>query len=1032
MDPLPTAPPVVAVVVTADPGPWLEETLASLAAQDYPALSVLVIDAASRTDPTPRVASVLPGAYVRRLAANEGYAPSANVVLGMVEGAAFYLFCHDDVALAPDAVRLLVEEALRSNAGIAGPKLVDWEDPTRLLQVGLSADFAGIPAGLVERGELDQEQHDAVRDVLAVPGGVMLVRADLFAELGGFDEAMLLHNEDLDLCWRAVIAGARVLVVPAAVARHLEALPRRRPDDDRRRLQARHRLRSVLKCYGPLSLALVLPRLVLTSLAEVLYALVAGRRRHAADVAGAWSWNLAGWRSLLRARRAAQRARRVPDREVRRLQVRGSARLAAFLRGHGGEDRALALVAAGRDVLASLRAGPRRATVAAWAAVAVVLVFGSRGLLVGPLPAVGELAPFPEHATTFLRHFLSGWRLAGLGSDQPAPTAFGLLGLAGLALAGGMGTLQKLVVVGAIPVGAVGAWRLARPLGRASPVARLAAPLVYLSVPLPYDALARGRWGGLLAYAVMPFVLARLAAASGLAPWDGDERRLHRQALPLGILLAILGALDPAAALVTVVCAAGLLAGSVLAGGLRQVARAAALAVTGLAVAFVLCLPWALSLVLPGSEWAQVGGVQRLAVRGPTLGELLRFQVGSVGAAPLGWAVLVAAFLPLLIGREWRFAWAVRLWGVALLAWGLAWAGGRGWLPVASGDAEVLLGPAALAVALAAALGAAAFASDLRGYHFGWRQGASVVAAVAAGVALLPVLGAAAGGRWGMPDNDWARSLAWMRAEARAGPFRVLWLGDPETLPLAGWPVEAGLAYGLSRDGPPTALDAWPPSSEGATRLVADAVRVARAGATTRLGGLLAPMGVRFVALPLRTAPGNAPERRPPADLLAALADQVDLRRRPSDPSLVLYENVAWIPLRALVPSGTQLRAGDPAPDPARARPVLRGGANPVRATGALAAGTLVVAEAYSGRWRLSGAGPVRHGRAFGWANAFEVPGPSRSAVLAYRTPPGYLALLALQALVWVLAVRAAHRGRRRSAVVAVAPPEGLAHGEAA
>ena len=39
------APPVVAVVVAHDPGPWFEETLASLDSQDYAELSVLVLDA---------------------------------------------------------------------------------------------------------------------------------------------------------------------------------------------------------------------------------------------------------------------------------------------------------------------------------------------------------------------------------------------------------------------------------------------------------------------------------------------------------------------------------------------------------------------------------------------------------------------------------------------------------------------------------------------------------------------------------------------------------------------------------------------------------------------------------------------------------------------------------------------------------------------------------------------------------------------------------------------------------------------------
>src|SRR4051794_14577662 len=180
-----TAPPVVAVLVACDPGPWFEETLAALAEQDYPRLSVLVVDVGHQGDITERVAPVLPRAFVRRLPPGTGFGPAANAVLDSVQGASHFLFCHDDVAPAPDAVRLLVEEAFRSNAGIVTPKLVDWRSPERLLAVGMSADKTGAPADLVERGELDQEQHDGVRDVFVAPGGCTLVRSDLFVSLDG-------------------------------------------------------------------------------------------------------------------------------------------------------------------------------------------------------------------------------------------------------------------------------------------------------------------------------------------------------------------------------------------------------------------------------------------------------------------------------------------------------------------------------------------------------------------------------------------------------------------------------------------------------------------------------------------------------------------------------------------------------------------------------------------------------------------------------------------------------------------------------
>ena len=124
----PTVPAVVAVVVARDPGAWFEEAITSIADQDYPNLSILVVDAHSADEVMPRVGRAAPGAFVRRLDEDPGFGAAANEVLEVVEGAAFYFLCHDDVAPAPDVVRILVEEAYRSNAAVVGPKLVQWDE----------------------------------------------------------------------------------------------------------------------------------------------------------------------------------------------------------------------------------------------------------------------------------------------------------------------------------------------------------------------------------------------------------------------------------------------------------------------------------------------------------------------------------------------------------------------------------------------------------------------------------------------------------------------------------------------------------------------------------------------------------------------------------------------------------------------------------------------------------------------------------------------------------------------------------------
>ena len=105
------------MVVAHGPGSWFEECLESISRQDYPNLSVLVIDAGSAVPVKDRVAAVAPSTFVRRIEPNPGFGAAANEVLDVVEGAAFYLFCHDDVASTRTPIRILVEEAFRSNAG---------------------------------------------------------------------------------------------------------------------------------------------------------------------------------------------------------------------------------------------------------------------------------------------------------------------------------------------------------------------------------------------------------------------------------------------------------------------------------------------------------------------------------------------------------------------------------------------------------------------------------------------------------------------------------------------------------------------------------------------------------------------------------------------------------------------------------------------------------------------------------------------------------------------------------------------------
>jgi len=1031
------APAVVAVVVTRDAGPWFDQAVAALAAQDYSNLAVLFIDAASGTDPTPRVAEALPHAYVRRLHEDRGFGWAANHVREIVDGAAFYCFLHDDAAPTPSAIRTMVNEAVRSNAGIVGCKLVRMDDHRRLLQVGESVDKTGERSTVVEPGELDQEQYDAVRDVFVVPGGCTLVRADLFDAIGGFDDGIDLLNDDLSLCWRAHVAGARVVVAPDAVVGHAEALGERSDTDLRRQRLVRHRLRTMLACYSRWHLVRVLPQAALVSVLEVLYSLLVGRRSQAADVIAAWRWNWRRRGEVRALRRQVEGFRGVPDAEVRRFQVRGFSRLNAFLRGANGRGghRSDQVQESWRSLAGGVRSGALRWSLAAWVTTLLIVGFGSRHLLFGSIAEVGGFLPFDRGPRALLDAYLSGWRTSGLGSSSPAPTAFGLLALAGTAFLGAMGTLRQVLLLGSVLAGLVGAYRLLRPTG--SPHAQAAALVVYGAIPLAYDAIADARWGALTVYGAMPWILGHLGRAAGWAPFGpiggepgpavGEHRTVPRIAA-LALLLALVAAVEPAVLPLVVAVVAGLLLGSVLAGAAAGAGRLVTCGLGAVAAAVVLHLPWSLDVLLPGAAWTDVVGHAGVA-ESPALGTLFRFDVGPVGGSALAWGFPLAAALPLLIGRDWRFEWAVRAWTVALLLIGLTWAADVDRLPLALPAAEVMLAPAAACLALALGLGVVAFEVDLRAYHFGWRQLASIAAGVALLLGAIPTLLDAGNGRWYLPAGDLDTTFAFLERDAteeEAAGFRVLWIGHPDVVPLPGDgldldadgdPTSEHVVYATTDEGLPSITDGWPASGGGPSELVEDAIALAADGQTSRLGRLLAPMAIRYVVVPRAQAPqplGGV--RRPAPDTVVdVLGDQLDLAAVPVNPAYTVYRNEAALPAPALLEAGAGegLAFDVPAGLLAGAEPALTEREGPTRWRGELPAGGRVLhAAAADDGWELEVDGDRQpRTKLFGWAQGFDLEA-SGEAVLRYDTDPLRYGVLALQVVLWVVAIRFARRVR--------------------
>ncbi len=1045
-------PAVAAVVVIRDPGSGLDESLRALGNQDYPNLSLIIVDTTGDPEASLRIEAAAPGAYVLRLKADTGFSAAVNAALGMVEGASHFLICHDDVAPSPDAVRLLVEEAFRSNAGIASPKYVEWDRPDHLMAVGATTDWAGMVRGLMEPGELDQAQHDRVREILVAPGGMTLVRSDLFRTLGGFATCFDGEGRDLDLSWRAKLLGARLVVVPAATVRHAQDLHgadhQKGADQElaarRRRESEVARYRTVLTCYKWFNLAWTLPLGLLWAVLEALVLAGRGRRAEAWATLSAPVLALRQPRDLLRSRRTVQRSRRVGDRALRSLQAGTAGQVTAFLRSradhlrigadhHESADRNVEGNQAARDDQGRplIVQGGRKVLVALLAVGLVVFVFGSRNILGHGVPQIGQLPHATSGWASIWSDWWSGWQTSGLGVASPATPMLALIGVAATALFGAVGTLAQVLALIAFIIGPAGAYRGARWWG--SKRGQLLAAVTYAVVPLAYNALSKGDWEGLVAYAAAPWVLSRMVELSASIPVPrGASAALVSKVLVLGALVGATATSAPSFFYVALIVGIGLVAGSVVAGDTAPVVRLAAGTVTAVAVGFVLSLPWSATVI---SSPTAIGGPSLSAEDRLGWASVLRFHTGPYGSGAWEWLVLIAAALALVLGRGWRLAWASRMWTVALLCFGVAWASSRGTLP--NLPADVLLAPAAAALASAVALGAAAFEIDLPGYRFGWRQGAAAAGAVCLALAAVPFVAASGSGRWDMPSSSPSSALSLLPSPS-AGGYRVLWVGVPDALPLASRRLEPGFGYATTFGTNPSLTDEFPTGSPGASPILASDLIAAQDQLTTRLGHLLAPAGVRYIVVANHTGPTGSGSRSVPVPeaLLAGLETQTDLAPLDvGDSHYQVYENSAWSPVRSQLPPGAIGVALSESADSSRTktyqaqRPLqqteLSGstgvlGKGPGAVSGTLATGNVTyVGYTFSKDWTLDLQGTKVEPRlAFGWAMAFELPTLSSStpvASLRYATPWGLRILQVGQLIVIALATAAAVLSRRRN-----------------
>ena len=190
---------------------------------------IVVADNHSSDNSLKVLAEEFPQVRVITLDQNYGFAQGYNLALQQVNSD-YYILCNNDIELRSDAVTPLIS-LLESNpnAAAAMPKIKSLRQPEMFEYAGAAGGFIdrfGYPfcrGRILDNVEQDNGQYNSVKSnkIFWATGAFMAVKAQIFKQLGGFDDSFFAHMEEIDLCWRIKNLGMDILYCTEAEVFHL-------------------------------------------------------------------------------------------------------------------------------------------------------------------------------------------------------------------------------------------------------------------------------------------------------------------------------------------------------------------------------------------------------------------------------------------------------------------------------------------------------------------------------------------------------------------------------------------------------------------------------------------------------------------------------------------------------------------------------------------------------------------------------------------------------------------------------------------
>lgn len=212
--------PLVSVIIPNWNGAQhLPTCLDSLRRQTYPNLEVMLVDNASTDRSVALVRQDYPEVVLVELDKNLGLTGGINRGIEIARGEIIAPL-NNDTEASPDWAEALVSVLLdHPDAGIAASKMLLFDRRGTLHSAGDAYGVDGIP---INRGvwQKDVGQFDNDEYIWGGCGGAVAYRRAMLDDIGLLDEDLFMYCEDVDINWRAQLAGYKCVFAPRAVVYH--------------------------------------------------------------------------------------------------------------------------------------------------------------------------------------------------------------------------------------------------------------------------------------------------------------------------------------------------------------------------------------------------------------------------------------------------------------------------------------------------------------------------------------------------------------------------------------------------------------------------------------------------------------------------------------------------------------------------------------------------------------------------------------------------------------------------------------------